>query len=84
MSVASCPVSGSMGGMCPVGAGASNRTRSGTASSRGPRGCSFSGVAQPGDIHAAFDVSLILEASFICSVDEYRSHVELMLKNGFV
>lgn len=83
MSVASCPVSGSMGGMCPVGAGASNRTRSGTASSRGPRGCSFSGVAQPGDIHAAFDVSLIREASFVDRANEYRFLVELMLKNGF-
>lgn len=54
----SCPVSGSVGGRgrCPAGAAASGR-QSRSSSRMGPRGCSFSGFSQPGDIHAAFDVS---------------------------
>jgi len=49
MSISSCPVSGSAGGECPVGGSSrSGQTR---------RGCAFSAAAQPGDLHAAFDVS---------------------------
>ncbi|KAH6678759.1 sulfite reductase flavoprotein alpha-component [Plectosphaerella plurivora] len=48
MSVASCPVSGSAGGRCPASGSERQRT--------GPRGCSFSGYTQQGDLHAAFDI----------------------------
>ena len=41
----------------------------------GPRGCSFSGHSQPGDIHAAFDVCQV-EAAIIgppvCMLTRYR------------
>ncbi|KNB12503.1 hypothetical protein FOXG_12094 [Fusarium oxysporum f. sp. lycopersici 4287] len=48
MSISSCPVSGSAGGECPVGGSSrSGQTR---------RGCAFSAAAQPGDLHAAFDI----------------------------
>ncbi|PKS13124.1 hypothetical protein jhhlp_000466 [Lomentospora prolificans] len=53
MSERSCPVSGSFagaGGVCPAGSRASSRSRT------GPRGCSFSGYHQAGDLHAAFDI----------------------------
>lgn len=49
MSERSCPVSGSVAGRCPAGISRSS-------SRVGPRGCSFSGYTQPGDIHAAFDI----------------------------
>ncbi|KAH8205365.1 hypothetical protein TruAng_000444 [Truncatella angustata] len=49
MSEYSCPVSGAAGGQCPAG-------KSTARSQMGPRGCSFSGFAQPGDIRAAFDI----------------------------
>ena len=52
MSLASCPVSGSTGGLCP----ASGSSRVGQA-----RGCAFAGAIQPGDIRAAFDVSETVE-----------------------
>ncbi|KAK1996895.1 cytochrome b5-like Heme/Steroid binding domain-containing protein [Colletotrichum falcatum] len=52
----SCPVSGTARGPCPVGADKSGR-QSRPESRTGPRGCSFSGFAQPGDIHTAFDAS---------------------------
>ncbi|KDN70089.1 putative sulfite reductase flavoprotein alpha-component [Colletotrichum sublineola] len=50
MSERSCPVSGSLGGgRCPVGRQSASRRN-------GPRGCSFSGYTQQGDLHAAFDI----------------------------
>ncbi|KAL7625163.1 hypothetical protein AAE478_004378 [Parahypoxylon ruwenzoriense] len=52
MSERSCPVSGSIGGKCPVGHAGSSRSNS----RMGPRGCAFSGYGQSGDIHAAFDI----------------------------
>ncbi|KAI3557410.1 sulfite reductase flavoprotein alpha-component [Colletotrichum abscissum] len=52
MSERSCPVSGSMGGgRCPAGAHGQTANRR-----VGPRGCSFSGYTQQGDLHAAFDI----------------------------
>ncbi|KAF4990484.1 hypothetical protein FGRMN_8441 [Fusarium graminum] len=48
MSLQSCPMSGSASGECPV----SGSSRLGQAR----RGCAFSGAAQPGDLHAAFDL----------------------------
>ncbi|SPO05370.1 related to nitric-oxide synthase, salivary gland [Cephalotrichum gorgonifer] len=53
MSERSCPVSGSVAGgdRCPGGGSiASPHSRT------GPRGCSFSGFTQPGDVHAAFNI----------------------------
>ncbi|KAF2790559.1 hypothetical protein K505DRAFT_377429, partial [Melanomma pulvis-pyrius CBS 109.77] len=52
MSERKCPVSGTGGGVCPMGSVAGSRT----ASRMGPRGCTFSGFAQPGDVHAAFGI----------------------------
>ncbi|KAI1759839.1 hypothetical protein GGR53DRAFT_117515 [Hypoxylon sp. FL1150] len=53
MSEQSCPVSGSVGGRCPVGHAGSSRSNS----RMGPRGCAFSSYGSPaGDIHAAFDI----------------------------
>ncbi|EFQ28219.1 cytochrome b5-like Heme/Steroid binding domain-containing protein [Colletotrichum graminicola] len=51
----SCPVSGTTGGMCPIGTDKSGRP-SRPSKRMGPRGCSFSGFSQPGDIHTAFDI----------------------------
>ncbi|KAI1872346.1 uncharacterized protein JN550_004065 [Neoarthrinium moseri] len=50
MSERSCPVSGTAGGRCPVGTGSVR------GSQLGPRGCSFSGFAQPGDVRTAFNI----------------------------
>ncbi|KAI0129422.1 sulfite reductase flavoprotein alpha-component [Xylariales sp. AK1849] len=50
MSERSCPVSGSAGGLCPAG------MSSARGSQMGPRGCSFSGFTQPGDIRTAFNI----------------------------
>ncbi|KAJ2898070.1 sulfite reductase flavoprotein alpha-component [Zalerion maritima] len=59
MSERSCPVSGSMRGRCPAGSayGGAMSSVGGRSNSRmGPRGCSFSGFTQGGDLHAAFDI----------------------------
>ncbi|KAK7417752.1 hypothetical protein QQX98_004408 [Neonectria punicea] len=77
MSLASCPVSGSVGGACPVGAGTpSNRSRS--SSTRGPRGCSFSGFSQPGDLHAAFDIPRGVDAGEWLRMRERKSINQLL------
>ena len=55
MSERSCPISGSARGRCPA-SGAPYHSQSRPNSRLGPRGCSFSGYCQPGDVHAAFDV----------------------------
>ncbi|KAJ8112822.1 hypothetical protein OPT61_g4898 [Boeremia exigua] len=47
-----CPVSGMAGGVCPVGSTSGSKRGSRT----GPRGCTMSGFAQPGDVHAAFGI----------------------------
>lgn len=61
MSERSCPVSGSMGGgRCPAGAHGQTANRR-----VGPRGCSFSGYTQQGDLHAAFDVSCCLGHEYL-------------------
>ncbi|RSL88897.1 hypothetical protein CEP51_001518 [Fusarium floridanum] len=71
MSIASCPVSGSAGGQCPV---------SGNARGAGQmrRGCAFSGVAQPGDIHAAFDIPRGVDAEDWLRTREQKSINELL------
>lgn len=80
MSIQSCPVSGMAGSQCPVGS-VSGHSR--PSSRMGPRGCSFSGYCQPGDIHAAFDASYLGYLSVRDSeltID--RSLEESMLRNG--
>ena len=47
-----CPVSGMAGGHCPAESAAASKN----GSRMGPRGCTFSGYAAPGDVHAAFGV----------------------------
>lgn len=57
------------GDHCPAGSTAAasmNRSRI------GPRGCTFSGFAGPGDVHAAFGVianSTHLEVSLLMTID---------------
>ncbi|KAF2451420.1 hypothetical protein P171DRAFT_5856 [Karstenula rhodostoma CBS 690.94] len=52
IAMSGCPVSGRAGGACSRSAPGSN-----SRSSRiGPRGCTLSGFAQPGDLHAAFGI----------------------------
>ncbi|KAH7146705.1 cytochrome b5-like Heme/Steroid binding domain-containing protein [Dactylonectria estremocensis] len=78
MSVASCPVSGSMGGMCPVGGAAHCNSAS---TSRGPRGCSFSGTDQPGDIHAAFDIPRGVDVEEWLRMRERKSINQILYSN---
>ncbi|KAK1654596.1 cytochrome b5-like Heme/Steroid binding domain-containing protein [Colletotrichum phormii] len=69
----SCPVSGSVGGgVCPVGANKSGR-QSRSSSRMGPRGCSFSGFSQPGDIHTAFDIPRGVDAEEWLRMRERKS-----------
>ncbi|KAI1340878.1 cytochrome b5-like Heme/Steroid binding domain-containing protein [Xylariaceae sp. FL0016] len=76
MSERSCPVSGSVGAVCPAGAGSHK------ASSRmGPRGCSFSGFSQPGDIHTAFDIPRGVDAEEWLRLRERKSINHLLYSN---
>ncbi|KAK1851941.1 cytochrome b5-like Heme/Steroid binding domain-containing protein [Colletotrichum chrysophilum] len=70
----SCPVSGSMGarGRCPAGTAAAGR-QSRSSSRMGPRGCSFSGFSQPGDIHTAFDIPRGVDAEEWLRMRERKS-----------
>ncbi|KAH7068435.1 hypothetical protein BKA63DRAFT_451823 [Paraphoma chrysanthemicola] len=47
-----CPVSGLVGQTCPAKLSVGSKG----GSQKGPRGCTFSGFAQPGDVHAAFGI----------------------------
>ncbi|KAI0159617.1 cytochrome b5-like Heme/Steroid binding domain-containing protein [Xylariaceae sp. FL1272] len=76
MSERSCPVSGSGTGQCPVG---TSGTRS--SSRMGPRGCSFSGFTQPGDIHAAFDIPRGVDAEEWLRMRERKSINQLLYMN---
>ncbi|KAK3315893.1 hypothetical protein B0H66DRAFT_273438 [Apodospora peruviana] len=69
-----CPVSGAAGGQCPAGS-ASGRSRV------GPRGCSFSGYTQPGDIHAAFDIPRGVDAEEWLRMRERKSINEVLYRN---
>ncbi|KAK3947148.1 hypothetical protein QBC32DRAFT_401772 [Pseudoneurospora amorphoporcata] len=74
----SCPVSGMAGAQCPAGSMSSQ----GRSSSRlGPRGCSFSGYSQPGDIHAAFDILRGVDAEEWLRMRERKSINDLLYKN---
>ncbi|OTB07683.1 hypothetical protein M426DRAFT_266892 [Hypoxylon sp. CI-4A] len=78
MSEQSCPVSGSVGGACPVGhAGSRSNSR------MGPRGCAFSGYGQPGDIHAAFDEQIPrgVDAEEWLRIRERKSINQLLYSN---
>ncbi|KAF5003677.1 hypothetical protein FDECE_9787 [Fusarium decemcellulare] len=78
-SLASCPVSGSVSGQCPVGA--SRTTRTPQTSISGPRGCAFSGFAQHGDIHAAFDIPRGIDTEEWLRTRERRSINELIYRD---
>ncbi|OTA80529.1 hypothetical protein M434DRAFT_37948 [Hypoxylon sp. CO27-5] len=77
MSEHSCPVSGSVGGRCPVGHAGSTRSTS----RMGPRGCAFSGYGQPGDIHAAFDIPRGVDAEEWLRMRERKSINQLLYNN---
>ncbi|KAI1214787.1 uncharacterized protein F4807DRAFT_404564 [Annulohypoxylon truncatum] len=77
MSERSCPVSGSVGGQCPVGHTNTSRSNS----RMGPRGCSFSGYSQPGDIHAAFDIPRGVDAEEWLRMRERKSINQLLYNN---
>ncbi|KAI0378619.1 hypothetical protein F5Y04DRAFT_283848 [Hypomontagnella monticulosa] len=77
MSEHSCPVSGSVGGRCPVGHAGSARSNS----RMGPRGCAFSGYGQPGDIHAAFDIPRGVDAEEWLRMRERKSINQLLYTN---
>ncbi|KAI2621760.1 hypothetical protein GGR54DRAFT_78796 [Hypoxylon sp. NC1633] len=73
----SCPVSGSVGGNCPVGHASSTRSNS----RMGPRGCTFSGYCQPGDLHAAFDIPRGVDAEEWLRMRERKSINQLLYTN---
>ncbi|KAL8380812.1 hypothetical protein RB595_005212 [Gaeumannomyces hyphopodioides] len=77
MSERSCPVSGSMGGKCP-GARMGQR---GSQPLLGPRGCSFSGYCQPGDIHAAFDIPRGVDVEEWLRLRERKAINEILYSN---
>ncbi|KAI1496779.1 cytochrome b5-like Heme/Steroid binding domain-containing protein [Biscogniauxia marginata] len=79
MSERSCPVSGSVGGrgICPAGAAVSKRSNS----RMGPRGCSFSGFCQPGDLHAAFDIPRGVDVDEWLRMRERKSINQLLYAN---
>ncbi|KAK4211511.1 alpha subunit of putative sulfite reductase [Rhypophila decipiens] len=72
--MSACPVSGMAGGTCPAGS-ASGRSQV------GPRGCSFSGYCQPGDIHAAFDIPRGVDAEEWLRMRERKSINEVLYRN---
>ncbi|EPE02341.1 sulfite reductase flavoprotein alpha-component [Ophiostoma piceae UAMH 11346] len=76
----SCPVSGSLGPGCPVGhrAASVSRGRSQSQQTRGPRGCSFSGFCQPGDLHAAFNIPQGVDADEWLRMRERKSINQLL------
>ncbi|KAK0710137.1 hypothetical protein B0T26DRAFT_836309 [Lasiosphaeria miniovina] len=74
----SCPVSGSAGGHCPAGSVAG---QSRSSSRIGPRGCTFSGFTQPGDIHAAFDIPRGVDAEEWLRLRERKSINDVLYAN---
>ncbi|KAI1120698.1 cytochrome b5-like Heme/Steroid binding domain-containing protein [Nemania abortiva] len=70
MSERSCPVSGSVRGACPAG---NNRM--------GPRGCSFSGFSQPGDLREAFDIPQGVDSEEWLRMRERKSINQLLYSN---
>ncbi|KAF7524391.1 hypothetical protein G7054_g11446 [Neopestalotiopsis clavispora] len=79
MSQFSCPVSGAAGGgVCPAGkAGGSVRG----SQQMGPRGCSFSGFAQPGDIRAAFNIPNGIDTDDWLRMRERKAINEILYSN---
>ncbi|TLD33067.1 hypothetical protein PspLS_00643 [Pyricularia sp. CBS 133598] len=76
MSERSCPVSGSLGGKCPGARAAGGRFQL-----RGPRGCSFSGYSQPGDLYAAFDIPRGVDAEEWLRLRERKTINEVLYSN---
>ncbi|KAH8880504.1 hypothetical protein GQ53DRAFT_669759 [Thozetella sp. PMI_491] len=71
------------GARCPAGSDAGSvRGRSTSRTSqRGPRGCTFSGFTQPGDIHAAFDIPRGVDADEWLRMRERKSINEILYSN---
>ncbi|KAL6711467.1 hypothetical protein ACN47E_004401 [Coniothyrium glycines] len=72
-----CPVSGTTGAVCPIGASAESRR----SSRMGPRGCTFSGFTQPGDIHAAFGIPSNINVEDFLRQRERKAINELLYSN---
>ncbi|KAI0399431.1 cytochrome b5-like Heme/Steroid binding domain-containing protein [Xylaria palmicola] len=70
MSERSCPVSGSVRGTCPAG---NHQT--------GPRGCSFSGFSQPGNLREAFDIPQGVDPEEWLRMRERKSINQLLYTN---
>ncbi|KAI0110397.1 cytochrome b5-like Heme/Steroid binding domain-containing protein [Nemania sp. FL0031] len=66
----SCPVSGSVRGTCPAG---NNRM--------GPRGCSFSGFSQPGNLREAFDIPQGVDSDEWLRMRDRKSINQLLYTN---
>ena len=49
----------------------------------GPRGCTLSGFTQPGDIHAAFGVSLVLSVTVDILLISVRFHAIRTSKSSY-
>ncbi|KAH8177697.1 cytochrome b5-like heme/Steroid binding domain-containing protein [Sarocladium implicatum] len=75
MSEASCPVSGSVGGQCPAGHASAPRR------SMGPRGCSFSGFSQAGDMHDAFNIPRDVKIDEWLRDREHRAINDILYSN---
>ncbi|KAF2688123.1 hypothetical protein K458DRAFT_361117 [Lentithecium fluviatile CBS 122367] len=74
-----CPVSGSMGAgaMCPVVSAAGSKR----GSRMGPRGCTMSGFAQSGDVHAAFGIPPHVNVEDFLRQRERKAINELLYSN---
>ncbi|KAI1147237.1 cytochrome b5-like Heme/Steroid binding domain-containing protein [Nemania diffusa] len=70
MSERSCPASASVRGTCPAG---NNRV--------GPRGCSFSGFSQPGNLREAFDIPQAVDSEEWLRMRERKSINQLLYSN---
>ncbi|KAH7358092.1 cytochrome b5-like Heme/Steroid binding domain-containing protein [Plectosphaerella cucumerina] len=81
MSDHSCPVSGSQRGRCPAGGARAGGQQSRSTSRMGPRGCSFSGFCQPGDLHAAFDIPRGVDAEEWLRMRERTSINQILYSN---
>jgi hypothetical protein len=62
-----------------MGSAAGSRAGSRT----GPRGCTLSGFTQPGDIHAAFGVSLVLSVTLDNLLTSARFHATRTSKSSY-
>ncbi|PVI02813.1 hypothetical protein DM02DRAFT_670224 [Periconia macrospinosa] len=75
-----CPASGMTGAgrSCPAGGSVASSPRS---NRMGPRGCTFSGFAQPGDVHAAFGIPANADVEHFLRQRERKAINELLYSN---